>query len=733
MFKRRNIYLNNKKGIRIVSIIVLLCVFFLTIGFSSFSATGQIEDIMATVKPTPDARITAIAVNNTTNGGGSNSENYNVKNIFGTIELPNQNSQVTYKLDVTVFLSQYMKITGITGLNSKLTYELTQYNLGDVLCNSNDECNYGAVDEFYLTIKYAEGGYDGVETVFPFNIDFTFEEVNYVSRVGNNYYQSLQEAIDTVPTTGVQTTVILLKNTSEAFTVASGKNVILDLQNFTLSNDGVANIIINYGTIRISNGVMTSDTTQGMINNEVGGVLTIDGGRFIATGTRQVVYNNGGTLTIDGSAYLEASSNQRAPVQNLNSGHITILGGTIVSTAFHGVANTANLTIGVKDGNVSKTTPLIMGAQYGVHTTTNINFYDGIIKGKTAAFSSVGLVADVETNCGIVDGVESIDGVVYKTATLGQYYVVTFDANGGTVQEVSRHVEQGTQIGMLPAATRTDYVFRGWFTDPGDSGVEVTDQTVVNGPMDLYAHWIYKDDIRVAKIGNTEYKTLQAAVNAVPTNGTETTIQLLEDTKECISVSSTRKVIFDLNNKTVSNNGNCNVIKNYGTATISNGTVKSSAPQGAINNESGATLYVVSGNVTATGTRQAIYNDGGTLTISGGTLTSVTNERATVQNQASSTLTITGGTIISSKQQGVQNSGVLNIGIKDGNISTTAPVIIGYTYGVDNRLTFNYYDGILKGITDSITGNVNDIEQNSTITNSTEVINGDTYKVSILN
>ena len=335
MFKRRNIYLNNKKGIRIVSIIVLLCVFFLTIGFSSFSATGQIEDIMATVKPTPDARITAIAVNNTTNGGGSNSENYNVKNIFGTIELPNQNSQVTYKLDVTVFLSQYMKITGITGLNSKLTYELTQYNLGDVLCNSNDECNYGAVDEFYLTIKYAEGGYDGVETVFPFNIDFTFEEVNYVSRVGNNYYQSLQEAIDTVPTTGVQTTVILLKNTSEAFTVASGKNVILDLQNFTLSNDGVANIIINYGTIRISNGVMTSDTTQGMINNEVGGVLTIDGGRFIATGTRQVVYNNGGTLTIDGSAYLEASSNQRAPVQNLNSGHITILGGTIVWPSPH--------------------------------------------------------------------------------------------------------------------------------------------------------------------------------------------------------------------------------------------------------------------------------------------------------------------------------------------------------------------------------------------------------------
>ena len=107
--------------------------------------------------------------------------------------------------------------------------------------------------------------------------------------------------------------------------------------------------------------------------------------------------------------------------------------------------------------------------------------------------------------------------------------------------------------------------------------------------------------------------------------------------------------------------------------------------------------------------------------------------RGTVQNFSSGTLTITGGTIISSKQQGVQNSGVLNIGIKDGNISTTAPVIIGYTYGVDNRLTFNYYDGLLKGITDSITGNVNDIEQNSTITNSTEVINGDTYKVSILN
>lgn len=79
----------------------------------------------------------------------------------------------------------------------------------------------------------------------------------------------------------------------------------------------------------------------------------------------------------------------------------------------------------------------------------------------------------------------------------------------------------------------------------------------------------------VAQIGSTYYATLAAAVEAVPTDGTETTITLLTDTTltDMIHISGGRNVILDMNGKNVSRtsvpfiveNGTFNVI---GTGTI---------------------------------------------------------------------------------------------------------------------------------------------------------------------
>jgi hypothetical protein len=100
----------------------------------------------------------------------------------------------------------------------------------------------------------------------------------------------------------------------------------------------------------------------------------------------------------------------------------------------------------------------------------------------------------------------------------------------------------------------------------------------------------------VAKIGDTKYATLNDAIEAAPTNGTETTIKLLANTSEDITIAANQKIILDLNGKTLINKSD-HTITNSGTLTI-NGT-------GLVDN--------------ATNGKAAIYNkESGVVTLNGG-------------------------------------------------------------------------------------------------------------------
>ena len=155
---------NNSRVINIYTKIILvfitISVIFITIAYSSFSTTASIEEIMASVKQESNVRITSFSLSSVSNGGIGNSEDYNVNKIYGLINLPNADSTITYSVSVTVFLGTEMKINDIIGLDSNLEYKLTNYTLGDILCNSNNECNYGSTDNFYITIKYKNGSYN---------------------------------------------------------------------------------------------------------------------------------------------------------------------------------------------------------------------------------------------------------------------------------------------------------------------------------------------------------------------------------------------------------------------------------------------------------------------------------------------------------------------------------------------------------------------------------------------
>ena len=79
----------------------------------------------------------------------------------------------------------------------------------------------------------------------------------------------------------------------------------------------------------------------------------------------------------------------------------------------------------------------------------------------------------------------------YDTITVevpGPTSLVTFDANGGSAEFLTKVVESGDVVGILPEAFLPDYVFEGWYTEPQD-GRRVTEQLSVTGDMTLYAHW----------------------------------------------------------------------------------------------------------------------------------------------------------------------------------------------------------------------------------------------------
>ena len=65
---------------------------------------------------------------------------------------------------------------------------------------------------------------------------------------------------------------------------------------------------------------------------------------------------------------------------------------------------------------------------------------------------------------------------------------ITFNPNGGRLENTSIEVAHGTSIGPLPFVEKEKNIFAGWWTDE-KKGVRVTAETIVTNDMTLYAHW----------------------------------------------------------------------------------------------------------------------------------------------------------------------------------------------------------------------------------------------------
>ena len=69
-------------------------------------------------------------------------------------------------------------------------------------------------------------------------------------------------------------------------------------------------------------------------------------------------------------------------------------------------------------------------------------------------------------------------------------YTVTFDTKGGSISHDTMQTGTDGKLASLPAPTRKNYRFDGWFT-AANGGTKVTSSTVFRTDTTVYAHWTY--------------------------------------------------------------------------------------------------------------------------------------------------------------------------------------------------------------------------------------------------
>ena len=266
---------------------------------------------------------------------------------------------------------------------------------------------------------------------------FTGEISEHAVRANDQYYDSLQAAINDA-TSNTKTTLTLLKNISENFTVPSGKIIDINLNNHQLTNHTANNskaIIENNGHLTISTGTIYSTCQEtASINNNKNATLILKGNLNISSiGAKQVVYNNGARLEIQDNVYIKANSNIRATIHALNSATTIISGGTIVSEEYYAVLNDSNSTLIIGDSsNGVRTTPTLRGYTYGIYNNNNTpcEVYDGTIMGRTAAINNENQVR-TGAEFKLQHRTETIKGEVYNVTYVKYVELETVYQNNG--------------------------------------------------------------------------------------------------------------------------------------------------------------------------------------------------------------------------------------------------------------------------------------------------------------
>ena len=544
------------------------------------------------------------------------------------------------------------------------------------------------------------------------------------------------------------------------------------------SGSFASNLISNNGTVDVVSGCLEVNNPANkicsaafVIDNASGGIVNIEGGKLGSNCSdviRMRVSNSAeSALTISGGSVVALPPSNRAiwlQASGSNAKSTVNISGGLVSGSMYSVQDGSSgsyakdtITGGTFSGFIYTTAELdISGGEFngaiGNGILRSIMAYGskarisgGVFSGRAEFYSTASSIDWSVTGGAFSQGrpyqyagynsEEFVRGGIYddEPLYLAQGYLVV--KNTDTETKVAYPHAVVPAVASITADDKT--VYYATFEDAIDDA-ELDDSVVITvigydaATMVAPDGWkfVTENDVTtlvrahyVAQIVTNEgastnkYESLRAAIEAVPTTGTATTITMIDDSAEAavITIPATKNVVLDLNGKTVSATAagsEWHLIVNRGVL-----TVQDSVGGGAITADG-----------TVTGELSVIYNIGGTLNLVSGTISytgnwyigyAVCNSSNAwgVNDDKVAVFNMTGGTISAPNGDAAlrvyQNCAAVldpvstnHVNITGGTVDNNGIFVDTYLYQSGSTLPEGVYDGSNIDVSINISGNV---------------------------
>jgi len=219
------------------------------------------------------------------------------------------------------------------------------------------------------------GGNEGGDNKDPDKED---EAKTAIAQINKTYYQTLQEAINAVPSNNTETTIIMLKDANENVMIDENKNIILNFKNHKIVSQD-QRTIHNSGKLKIldASEISNNSETNPTVYNSSSGVLTIQGGTIknkigvgiinyetvnlenvIVRSDNGNAIKNRGSLTVSGTKaqitnYGKKNDDELLPtIHNFSGASIVIKDGTIKNETSLTILNESNGSIDIQGGSI---------------------------------------------------------------------------------------------------------------------------------------------------------------------------------------------------------------------------------------------------------------------------------------------------------------------------------------------------------------------------------------------
>ena len=316
---------------------------------------------------------------------------------------------------------------------------------------------------------------------------------NISDKVSKTYYSyTINNLLETVyGVTGTYTSDNYKSASTGSYIVPSGTNLTL-ASVYTAPTGSSSSTFKGYSTsygttastLSTTVPTITDGSTYYMWFNRLTYVLTLNRGTGISNVTGAGTYKYEETVTISAtpsSGYSFKEWRQNSNLYATTSITTVTMTGDRTYTAYS-TANPYTVTFNANGGSVTPTSKTVTYAStYGTLPTASRTGYDfdGWFTSasggtKVTSSSTVSITADQ---------------TLYAHWS-ARDYLVTFNANGGSVTPTSKTVTYASTYETLPTPTRSNYSFDGWYT-AASGGTKVTSSSTVSitAGQTLYAHW----------------------------------------------------------------------------------------------------------------------------------------------------------------------------------------------------------------------------------------------------